>query len=701
MTLLLLPFCSSARPQRTPTAALPTPLRQVLPSCAQSCVSTIFASYFPTLACLKPDELDSFCCQYSSVAFALEQLILSCIKENCSLSPNNDSVSVQSICGQSSSITESAKSPASITTSTLSAKSSVRTAQTVPIENTTTRVALTTVVSSSAFPAQSASTSKTVLLSDTTERATIVSTQTAPVASSIAEKEDNEMEDEGDNNDPGPLTTGQIIGISMSAVGTLAFALGAISIITYFRRRRLQRRVSEGEAFGFQSSSRPSLDLHTTLDKPKLAEAVQKPEPVADLTQPVVLSRLNDMRNRSTTSMRLDSIGVAISSEARTDKSLPERPTQKPRKPIPVSRVSSTSETTVFEEDRRSAFDKKPNKITTMQDLESATSDQTVGTPPFCYEDQLSGQQEKPPVPPKPSLSVQIPEPKSGPDPRFVQPYTRNQQNRDDACSPKLVTASRLVAMLAARPPIDKTPSYNESSNRSSFEYIPRYYTTPRDQIGGLEDSWEYNPSAGRRLDPSSHSSSFVKRDSRASDTSFETTVPDEETPPANESKKLSPVVESPISGLRYPKVPRASNQLVVRQSASLRESSDDEASKSPDRTPLSARRHRRNQSNQSSDKSATKNISGHKARPSNSKTPISLCSDEGWQILGPKDETAMVAPLKLHGRYERAPKQNPETKQVTTSADIPGEEINLKSPLWDPRLYPLRRGDELFLYLK
>ena len=521
--------------------------------------------------------------------------------------------------------------------------------------------------------------------------------------SSIAEEEaeEEETENEESDDDAGSLTTGQVVGISMSVMGALVFSVGAILSIAYFRRRRLQRRLPEDEAFDFQSSSRPSLDLNKILDGPRLAEALKKPEPMADFSQTRTLSKITNDQGPAAPSTRSGDIGVAISSETGTEKVLPNPFACKARRPLPVNRTSSTSDATIFEEDRKSTFSKKPSKIKTIQDRSSATSDQSIETPPFLYEDQLSDQQKRPPVPPKPLLSVDIPQPRLGPDPRFVQPYSQYQQKSDDLSSPKLITASRLIAMLAAESPIDSHPPTNGSSNRNSLEYIPQYYTTPRDQLEVSDDWWENDASADKRLEPNSRSSSFGKRDSRASETSIETTFPDEETPPANESKKLSPVVESPISGLKYPKVPRASNQLVARQSASLRDSFGDEFSKSPNRSPLSARGHRRETLIRSSDKPSNKYNQRLQSKLSQEKASVSVSSDEGWQILDLKDETAMVAPLKLPSQCERAINQSSSAGQNSETTAPSEQVVNLKSPLWDPRLYPWRRGDELFLYLK
>jgi hypothetical protein len=57
-------------------------------------------------------------------------------------------------------------------------------------------------------------------------------------------------------------------------------------------------------------------------------------------------------------------------------------------------------------------------------------------------------------------------------------------------------------------------------------------------------------------------------RSSTASDTSFESMGDDEPTPPEQE-KHLTPVAEmSPITAVRYPKVPRSTNQAVSRSPA-------------------------------------------------------------------------------------------------------------------------------------
>lgn len=77
----------------------------------------------------------------------------------------------------------------------------------------------------------------------------------------------------------------------------------------------------------------------------------------------------------------------------------------------------------------------------------------------------------------------------------------------------------------------------------------------------GTSQTSERSASNSRRPSKSS-----ARSDSQASYTSFESMGSDDDpTPPKEEDKRLSPVHESPVSYLRYPKVPRASNQIVPR----------------------------------------------------------------------------------------------------------------------------------------
>jgi len=76
--------------------------------------------------------------------------------------------------------------------------------------------------------------------------------------------------------------------------------------------------------------------------------------------------------------------------------------------------------------------------------------------------------------------------------------------------------------------------------------------------------------SSARSASNSRRPSKASSRDSQASFTSFESLGSDDDpTPPQEEDRRLSPVHESPVTNLRYPKIPRPANQAVPRSSAS------------------------------------------------------------------------------------------------------------------------------------
>ena len=694
ITLLLLPLSSMARPRNGPISELPDPLQQLVPSCAQECLASTLGSSFPSVACREPDHLKSFCCQYGSVAYALEQLISSCISQDCPSHTSIISESVRKLCSESTASPKSKIPSTTVATSTSASSKawSIRVLPTVQ-PSSKTSVGLSSTISNPPSSSVLVST-KTIYTNGIVKATPRVSIQTSDLGSPLPAS--SETLSDSDDDDDGSLTSAQIAGISMSVVGSVILAIGGICATAYFRRRRIREQANSEGTLDFRSSSKPSFDLNTTLEKAKMPGSLQSLEPVAKFYQPFVPSFDDARPVVSQLPMRPSDIGVAISLETPDVSPAPVHSQKKAQTKFPSSRSSNMSHSTIFEEDRLPALNKKLPEIKSTENPSSATSDQGAITPPFRYADQLSDQRLGPQVPPKPSLSVRIPDAdRQKQIPTSVsQDTTAKAQKIDVPRAPQFITASRLVAMLSSKSAADTNPTHSAPSNRSSFDYIPQYYTTPRDQFGGLQESFEYKTPPLIKLNSNSRSSSYEKRDSHVSDTSFETTFADDETPPLKEAKKLSPVVESPISKLQYPKVPRSSNQLVRWHSPSRRYSSEDEdLTRSPDRTPLPAPNYHRGSSKNSSSHSFNVPASGQKSISIQSKVAMSTASDEGWQILD-------------HGRSEPVNQETDYQKQSWKRSkrqldDSSSQAMELKSPLWDPRLYPLRRGDELFLYLK
>ncbi|KAF1921397.1 hypothetical protein BDU57DRAFT_435560 [Ampelomyces quisqualis] len=232
--------------------------------------------------------------------------------------------------------------------------------------------------------------------------------------------------------------------------------------------------------------------------------------------------------------------------------------------------------------------------------------------------------------------------------------------------------------------------------------------------------------------------------------TSFETADPSDPTPEdddddkqLSDDSKLSPVAESPISKLRYPKVPRASNQLVPRSPRSSQ----------PARSLKSPKSHLTPRHNQSSPPLKTHLLQNrHKdlapllletrvplklnapkdialvprpalqepfMSPPRTRTHARSNSTESWSTtprskLDRKSRTqsgmwpsspAMydeVRPLNIKRKEETLSvrRNRYEMREINVGRDVDYDaEMNgLKSPVWVPRLTPSRKGDDLFL---
>lgn len=177
-------------------------------------------------------------------------------------------------------------------------------------------------------------------------------------------------------------------------------------------------------------------------------------------------------------------------------------------------------------------------------------------------------------------------------------------------------------------------------------------------------------------------------RESNASMTSFESLDSDGENPDDyDDTKHLTPVAESPISNLRYPTVPRSSNEYR--------------------RSPPS---HQNNTSRSSPQPSLLVKRRGHEAANSiekqfwvsDSNIPVSLHT-RGSEASGFSNSTRSFNQHRNAAGGDDLVRQVPhrpanldlEAFRGMRSAEI--AEV-LGSPMWAPRITPTRRGDDLFL---
>lgn len=504
------------------------------------------------------------------------------------------------------------------------------------------------------------------------------------------------------------LNSAQIIGISVAGAATIILAVGAILLATCLRRLRAkrerqarreenERKVSkkfDPERFSPPPSRSISPQKIKLKDPRGGAGGVGITAPIvtkeksgsAEYYNPDSFNRLNNWLN---TSVPATQIGLAISPDAdqsasqesfrstRTiSKLLPTRPNPvlKPA-PFRAHHESVMSQMTEFEEDSgpgpispvattfplpagpqhsfpRASVERKPVMNRPNQPPLSVNIPARSARTSSPSRPQVRVTQPDRSQPGQPLVERVLPMPHKFPFPPSQRPYIRNQ-------------TGQLAAPLANDPFISP-PLTGESS-----DYIPRYYTrTPGS--AGIEkfDRPRESPrlvkinSVSSRSSASGPRSASLRRgrsDSAASCTTFESADPDEPTPPEDEEKQLTPVAESPISGLRYPKVPRPSNQAVPR---------------SPKRTSAEA----------TLAMAATRRLGN----------AVNLD-----KMLPVDPPVRFGAGSGDSGEIRRTEITLPEALQVgrrTGASNSPGQEFMLKSPTWVPGVTPTRRAGDLYL---
>ncbi|KAH8725928.1 hypothetical protein GQ44DRAFT_615027 [Phaeosphaeriaceae sp. PMI808] len=216
-----------------------------------------------------------------------------------------------------------------------------------------------------------------------------------------------------------------------------------------------------------------------------------------------------------------------------------------------------------------------------------------------------------------------------------------------------------------------------------------------------------------------------------------------------SDENQLSPVAESPISNLRYPKVPRASNQLVPRSPRSpqhfnglhspIRNQPTPPRRNQPSPPTSHLLQHRRKdlappllESRLPLRLNAPKDIAlvpqplkepfTSPPRVRHARTHMRSNSTESWSTtplskvdrksrtqsgMWPRspamyDEPDMIKPLNVKRKEESLSvrRHRDEMREINVGRDIDYDaEMNgMKSPVWVPRLTPTRKGDDLFI---
>ena len=739
------------------STSLPFALQQAVPSCAQTCVQASLAEKFP-VACSGQENIQCLCSRYSNSGESLGEVALGCVYTACSM-VDQGAASAYNVClGQrdavmpTKSVLTVVASSTPRTTSTMVSKSI---AAPTPTPTTTLR---TTGTSTQSIIIDSISSTQSETSSPTS---TFVAVPAA-------------------TNPPPKMTPAQIAGLSVAAVAAFVIAVGLMALSVCLRRKRERKNAFDSDEKG---SSTKSNQLSSRFSNFVAAGSIKVPSsrfamaipPAAckggkhvklnankvknqDATlrpiRPVQRNGVGTSNSSSDSSLPLSQIGVAISAELDGTSAVPRITTQAPslseggrpkqsQLSVPFRPVSTMTQDTVFEEDettaRRRSSALLPTPPVPVAPIRSLQPSQRAATFDTAFGSSVQPKATNHKFARRSELFLEIPARHERPQPRRIitaqMPSTGSPQQL-----PGRPNWSAPPTQLKASASPQKTPG---SSDIDDYYFSTHQNTKPL-PISGYAVRIRDSPKSmnvrtkrsGSTVSRTASRASTNFRDSGSSQTSFETADPSDPTPDdedadkqLSDDAKLSPVAESPISKLRYPKIPRASNQLVPRSPRSPQHAHPFK----PSRTP------RRNQPSPPSTSHLLHNR--HKDL-----APLLLETRLPLKLNAPKD-VALVprAPLKdpfispprarTHGRsnstesWSTTPRSKIDRKSRTQSVASPDmyeepmvirplnvrrkrdemQEINvgrdvdhdaegLRSPVWIPKLTPTKKGNDLFI---
>ncbi|OCK79380.1 hypothetical protein K432DRAFT_426571 [Lepidopterella palustris CBS 459.81] len=427
-------------------------------------------------------------------------------------------------------------------------------------------------------------------------------------------------------------------------------------------------------------------------------------------TQPGVSQDAAEARGWPNPVVPLEEIGVAISPEtehhASPESAVSTRTLSRllPDKPVPILR----DPTPRFQTRPESRSQRPESAMTTVTLFEE-------DTPIDRRKSFRVATQPPAPIPPFKKFKSQRPEQPPYPAPLFSQNYTTSPEStsqpvlsldipvrhsryqRSQIPSPIRESASTRASSNYDRP-LTSTPN-SSSLDMSHGGYIPDYYISP-DKLFSRNEKFVPKlvqikaKSSSSNISRATSVTSRSRRDSGASNTSFETAGPSDPTPEyEDEDKQLSPVAESPISNLRYPKVPRASNQAVSRSPKSPRSSRGTQAPPSPAPSLLVKRRGEQ-QAHDLESRFWITESHGKSIRRDGGKGQHARGSSDGLPADSSRGPAQRMVPNN-HRRSKSLTVIDMEPLEYPLrSADVEA----LRSPLWLPRLTPTRHGDDLFI---
>ncbi|KAF2486732.1 hypothetical protein BDY17DRAFT_292011 [Neohortaea acidophila] len=756
---------SLTRNEHTPTPVvaralsstlLPPQLREAVPNCAKQCLSTYIAEEYKCSG----NGFSCLCQTYSSAGFTLGELAYLCLHEDCSNATPSQSTALYDVCAaQTSAVLPTLSVLVAPTTTRLETSSA-----------TETQRSLST-ISSATVP--SSSRIKTFRASQTFHPASTRATSSTVASAAAAAATSRTASPHGLNNS-------QTVGIVVAALGGAVLLIAAV-VLWIFLRRRKKRQDDRNET---EKNSYDFIDKRPSVSPPA--------RPIYDLLarEPTLPQPLGVPMNHG------DANQTWQLPSAEHPLQVDEQPTNLPRSEQgqPDPRALSL----LLPKNATMALSPKPQQVRARTDNASDLLPREVrsitaprfngfGLPPNPRAIQNSPAYQQPMQRPQPSavlpeqlspnvrpppLSLDIPRSAARPVPRpplkspmrspgiraplpnaGAIPSTRPQRG---APSPRALQAH---ADTGGEGCVYEQSAWTPLGSRSRDSFLNYYaspeagVTTPPIPIEG-RPSQSRGVSHGRRAAPSKikipDSSSLrpiAQRESAGSDTSFESTDLEEPARPHKDHKKFSAGRDrsfaqssSPIADLRYPKIPRSTNQTIPQSLPSMLASPTNQQSSSnrtlPKPSPHVYRAYSPNPQKQEEEwplkspvtpirpiNTASPSLSGSTLAAKRRGSSAAQSLDLRLEIPGTNFVPAKAVSKPLEHRKERsrnaqkvnyrdhpsvghgqAVRNSPRSLKVTSNTaqytphSLPPRKSSFEDPGWRSKMTPEKRGDDLFL---
>jgi hypothetical protein len=627
----------SHAPYPRDTVALPAKLLPSIPTCAQACASSAVARGLVPSPCDSSTDATCLCSHYSTSGYALGELVFGCMIEECP----QDIVAASG--NQAYHLCSSYSKQVVGTHPVLTMTTSFQTSTSTPSSQT---IQLTSVPANSTVLRKSAPSTITVV-----PTASVSSpSSTSPTSPSTAPTQP-----------PKPLTTGETVGISVASIAIAALIFGLCFFCCCCVRR--QKKEKKNKKAG--SPTRKWFKTSHRLDFQDQSSPTGSRFPSSSIIRPVASSGpIRPPRSFPASPNR--SPRSSLSSFTKS----PEVITQRRFRPSLRPQLEWWKQTSRLDirqvpdglKSHRASFSSPGRNETRSPKLSAPIANITINvkkaskhlrpdsaaTRWTIFEEDSRTPTHNPVLSHPPKLPGPVflspTYPPSGPS--FADQYTTSPE---EMAKPGLMLQIPRKPVRGDEASLPNGISLNIGAARnahlsmppsSAASYLPAYYTSS-DSRTPVAPKW--SPHDHERFSqPGFAPMPLIPRhahSSWASATTFESVDPDETTPENEVDKQLSPV--------SYPKVPRPSNQAIPR-------------------SPLTT--------------------SSHKVTLAAKRRGEDLSLDFGRGLMISNINEAPDTPLRNYS-LRKQQRKNHQTPQMA-----------LKSPLWEPKLTPSRRGDDLFL---